>query len=193
MDIVEKINKQLINEDIHLVLETGMFFCEYDKINEGRELLPKVKKYINNLSLPKTRKKGLIQIISSSSKEIGKMLWLAYKYSITNNSEFKNELRNMAHKNITKDDMIDFLFKLDVVTLGLLSSPISMIDAITGWNLLENLKSITKSIEERALEAIKSLEWISSNVPSDVKSRIQNYIKGLKNLLSKHDVCSTCV
>lgn len=50
----------------------------------------------------------------------------------------------MLATQVSRAEFIDFLFKLDMVSLHLVTNPIRMIDAITGWDLMSNLQAHAK-------------------------------------------------
>jgi hypothetical protein len=64
----------------------------------------------------------------------------------------------------SKSELIDFLSTLDDITLGVISAPLKLIQAVTGWDLLGSLKKITKSTQETLKEIQGALNIIKSGV-----------------------------
>lgn len=105
--------------------------------------------------------KGLLDYAKSIAGFSGKMIIAAIKKD-------KEEILKIS-KTFEKSEFIDFLLKMDMVTMHIFTGPIHMIDAVTGWDLMANLKAhahkadtlidtIGKTIEELKKDLIIFLD-----------------------------------
>ena len=123
--------------------------------------------------------KGLIQIMLSAGKDITLLFWYAMK-AMKGDKEAKAKAEEIAKKEVKKEDVIDFLLKLDTLSMHLLTGPIHMIDALTGWHIAPRIQKKSKDITHRVDRAIAHLEKIAIEVPKNVAKKVQQYISGLR-------------
>jgi hypothetical protein len=93
---------------------------------------------------------GVIEYITKFAKGAGQMIYYAIKGD-------KQKVKQLA-KSITKEEVIDFLLKLDMLTLHAVSGPIHAIDAATGWDLWANVEKVAQkgvSVIDSIKKAIK--------------------------------------
>jgi hypothetical protein len=114
---------------------------ESDELFEGA-----VSKFLEKLGLTVHKTKGLVDYVAGFTKGLGQIIIAAAKGD-------KERVKQIEHS-VKKEDVIDFLLKLDMATLHLVSGPIHFIDAITGWDLWANVKS-TAQKGKSVLDMIK--------------------------------------
>lgn len=100
--------------------------------------------------------KGLLSYVKDFTGTAGKMIIAAIKKD-------KEQIKKLSQE-FEKADFIDFLLKLDMVTMHLVTGPIHMVDAVTGWDLMANLKAHTKKAED-------TLETIQKAI-ADLKAKV---------------------
>lgn len=149
-----------------------------DRINESR-LDEDLNKYLNKVGLNLKKNKGIIDYIMSFAKGIGKL----FVYILKGDFDKAKELL----KSIKKEDVMDFLLKLDLATLHILSGPIHMIDAWTGWELEANLEGLIQkgaNIVDKIKTAIKDVkQGIEELFPPKNKKRnvLIKYVNKVEN------------
>lgn len=120
MDKIEQLS--LLNEDdqdtVLAQLEEGI----HDKLGKAGLKLHKGK--------------GILDYIKSFVGGVGKLML----YTVKGETEKAKELL----KSIRKEDIMDFLYKLDLGTLHLFTGPLHMIDAWTGWDLAVKIEHKVK-------------------------------------------------
>lgn len=175
------------NDDLCAIMESVMFMEDFDYLNEGiADFAKKVKSFLPNLGIHAHKTgSGIIGMLGKAGSTMAKFFWHAMK-AATGNEDSKKAVKEMANKEIKKEDLIDFLIKLDTVTLHLVSGPIHMIEALTGWHIGANIKSDFKSIIHKAKEAIDTLISVSKEVSTDIKKKILQYVNGIKRLIGLH-------
>ena len=193
--------KQNEYEDAFILIE-GMAFieaCMDNTINEGvvdsaKVFLTKigdifrdkVDKVANKAGLHIETKKGLLQYLSSISTGVAKLLYYAVDYYFNKNNESKKKMIELA-KSVKKEDVLDFLLKLDTLTLHLISGPIHELDAITGTHIWANIKNKAKSVTDAATDAIKKIESLKDHLEGSLKSQLQKYSNALRRLFGIGD------
>jgi hypothetical protein len=99
------------------------------------------------------KSKGLIQHLQAAGKGLFKMFIAGIKGD-------KAELKAVA-STVKKEDVIDFLLKLDQATLHLITGPLHFIEAVTGWHLwaaVQAAKSTSKDVAAKIKSAIAAIK-----------------------------------
>lgn len=122
-----------------------------------------INDHLNKIGFKIHKSKGILDYIKSFVGGVGKVMFHIIKGDLDKAKEII--------KDLSKEDILDFLYKLDLGTLHLFTGPIHMIDAWTGWDLAVNLKShiekgegITEIIKKE-LQKVK--EYINKLFPTD--------------------------
>ncbi|PNX46619.1 MAG: hypothetical protein BV459_06015 [Thermoplasmata archaeon M11B2D] len=123
---------QTIAEMLYLTQEE-IVLTEQTDLTEG--VLDNAKDFLEKLGITAHKGKGLIQYLKIATPNIAKMFIAAIKGD-------KEQVRSIA-KQVRKEDVIDFLLKLDQATAHIITGPIHVIDAITGWELWANIHKQT--------------------------------------------------
>lgn len=180
--------KQYINKDNDIIalLEIASFLEDYSEVSEGiGEWSKKLKSILPKIGLHATKgQSSLVQIIGGASNIMAKLLWNALMTSITGNQIYKDKVKEIANTEISKADVIDFLLRLDTLTLHAITGPIHIIDAITGWHIGSNIASGVDDLVDRSKRAIDHLTHIR-NMSKDrtIKDKLSSYMKGIGILL----------
>jgi len=100
--------------------------------------------------------KGLLDYAKSIAGFSGKMIIAALKKD-------KEEILKIS-QSFEKSEFIDFLLKLDMVTMHIFTGPIHMIDAVTGWDLMANIKSHAHKAESLIDTISKTIEELKKDL-----------------------------
>ena len=131
--------KDYLNEatemEAHLQALVFLMEQDLDTLNEDtiENLDEAFDKHLKKLGLKLHKSKGIIDYIKSFAKGAGKVLLYIIKGD--------HEKAKAILKDMKKEDILDFLYKLDLGTMHLVTGPIHMIDAWTGWDLAVNLSA----------------------------------------------------
>ncbi len=172
------------DNSIEILVETAMFMEEFDHLNEGiGDFAKKVKDFLPKLGLHASKAgPGLIGMLKKAGSTMAKFFWYAMKASM-GDKEAKQRVKEMANKEIKKEDLINFLLKLDQMTMHLITGPIHMIEALTGWHIGAHIKSDTQAMMAKTKDAIEHLIDLSKGMAGDVKKKILQYVYGLRQLV----------
>lgn len=178
------LNEEL-NNDVISLIEISSFIEEYPEMNEAMsEWGGKLKSALSKMGLHATKNKGLIQMIGKASANVSKLLWHAFMATITGKQEHKDKVTEIANKKVTKEDLIDFLIRVDLVTLHVITGPIHIIDALTGWHIGPKLLKGVDDFVERGKRAIEHLTFIrDKSKERSLKNKLSHYIKSIKALV----------
>jgi len=110
------------------------YVMEYAETHSADMLTEKL-----SVALSKHKTPGLIEYIAKFTSSVGKLVLAALKGD-------KKKVKSIA-SGLDPSSVIDFLLKLDMATLHLLTMPIHTIDAITGWDIIASLRDQLKSSE----------------------------------------------
>ena len=117
------------------------------------------------------------------SSHISKVIYYAIKAK-GGDRDARGEVKELLKKKVTKEELIDFFFKLDTLTLSILTGPINIIDALMGWNIVATLKNKGKTSDSRIKDAISDLSKSIETLPDKLKRKVLNNIAKIKKLTS---------
>jgi hypothetical protein len=128
-----------------------------DMITESEEYLAEgLNDYLGKIGLKVHKAKGLIDYAKDILVGTGKLFLLIIK----GDTDAAKELL----KTVKKEDVLDFLYKLDLATLHLFTGPIHFIDAVTGWDLTVKTKQAVKTSTDLIKDLVASLIKIKEHV-----------------------------
>ena len=190
MDILDKLNSTIYNydelRDMEIVLEMGMLVSDDVMINEAFELgmfKTGMKALMKGAGIGAHKSgEGLIQIALKSGKVMAEFIWNALK-AVKGDEVAKQRVIELANKEIKKEQVLDFLLKLDTATLHLVSGPLHIIDALTGWHVWAQIQGHTEDAMAKGRAAIRNLIDASKSADEVVKKKIKGYIHGVAKLL----------
>lgn len=174
-------------KDIKSLIELAMFMEEdVSMINEAEGgIAGKLNSLLGKIGFHASPSDtGIIQVLLKGGKNIAQLLWYAMK-ATTGDQKAKEKVKEIANTEITKEQVLDFLLKLDMLTLHAVTGPIHMIDALTGWHLGPTLKKAAgaaKSIEQRIKTAISNMIDVADEVPDRAGKILSTYATRLKQL-----------
>jgi hypothetical protein len=190
MDITQKLNQYAYSndelQDMNALVEIAMFMeQDVNRLDEAfsvGELGKMAGGLLKKAGLHLHKGDGLIQIAMKSGKVMGQFLWYALK-AASGDKEAKVKVKELANTEITKEQMLDFLLKLDMATLHVLTGPLHTIDAITGWHLWANVKDKADQGLKKAKEAIGNLIQVAKTAEQSVKDKLKGYMHGIAKLI----------
>ncbi len=168
--------------DIDNIIEIAIFMEEYNQLDEGiGDYTKRLKGLLAKAGLHASQGgPGLIQMLAKAGTTMTQFFWYAMK-AATGDEEAKKKVKELANKEVKKETLMDFLLKLDQVTLHMLTGPIHAIEAITGWHIGVYYKVASKATE-KIRTAISHLEDVAKTVTGKIKQKILQYINGIKQL-----------
>ncbi len=194
MDILDRINSNLYNydemRDMEIILEMAILIDDKTIINEAFSLntfktgMDTLMKKVG-LHTHKSGE-GLIAIALKSGKLMSEFVWHTLKAAI-GNEESKVRVKELANKEIKKEDFMNFLLRLDTVTLHFFTGPLHMIDAITGWHIGVYIKSKVEDTLIKAKNAIKNLIDAAKGTEKSIKRKLKSLMNGIVKLFGLED------
>jgi|TARA_R110002020_G_scaffold173500_2_gene364416 hypothetical protein len=177
---------EVLYDDKDRLLELAIFMSLNPRqLNEADgDWRGKFKQAINKAGLKLGgSERGLLQTLSRVSSHISKVIYYAIKAK-GGDRNARGEVKELLKKKVTKEELIDFFFKLDTLTLSILTGPINIIDALMGWNIVATLKSKGKTSDSRIKDAISDLSKSIETLPDKLKRKVLNNITKIKKLIS---------
>ncbi len=165
-------NQQIqIQEEISVLLYLQE---NIDNLNEV-ELQEGVNDWLDKVGLKLHKGKGIINYVKQFGTSIGKMILAALKGDKAKVKEYAKEF--------DRAEVVDFLLKLDMATLHIITGPIHFIDAVTGWDLMSNLKHIAKGTKEILQQIWQAIQNIKNKVVQVIKTpEVGVVMNNLKNI-----------
>jgi len=160
------------------IVEMAWFLENGPVINEEKFDLSAM---FGKIGLKITKGQGLIQILAKAGTHVAKLLWLAVKAYRSQTPEDKEELKTfLKNTKVTKEQVVDVLLKLDMLTNKMFTGPVAMLNVLTGWQISVNIK---QDIERMAKSALQGLLQIKDKLADKTKKVLDKHVTGIKNLL----------
>ena len=174
----------VLYEDRRRLLELSIFMSlNPHQLNEGIGDSHVVLKMAKKAGLKLGSGRSLLKTLSRASIHVSKVIYYAIKAK-TGDRDARTELKELLKKKVSKEELIDLFFKLDTLTLSVLTGPINIIDAVMGWNIVAALKEKGITPDQRIKDAIGSLSRSIESLPDKLKRKILNNITKIKKLTS---------
>ncbi len=194
MDIIDKIDQNLYSydeiRDMEIIMEMAMIIDDDTVINEAFDLKTfksGMQSLMKGVGIGAHRSgEGLIQIALKSGKTMAEFVWHAFR-AAAGKEESKTKLKELARKEITKEQFLDFLLKLDMATLHMVSGPLHLVDALTGWHIWAHIKSHSENVIDKAKAAIRNLVDAAKSADSPIKKKLKGLMHGIARLLNLED------
>jgi len=109
--------------------------------------------WLGKVGLKLHKGKGIINYITQFGSLAGKMILAAIKGDT-------KKVKELAQQ-VTREEILDFLYKLDLATMHIVTGPIHFIDAITGWDLqvaMDKVKKGTQDVLSKIWQAIMTIK-----------------------------------
>lgn len=137
--------------------------------------MPDISGALSKAGLHVKKGRGLLQIIASSGIHLAKIFHAAIKAS-GGDADAKVNLKELLSKKIKKEDVIDFLLKLDQLTLHVITGPIHAIEAVTGWHIaaaIHKVRNTANDVVQKGKEIIAKLKDIAKDLEGSGKKYIE--------------------
>ena len=108
---------------------------------------------------------GVIEYIARFTKGVGKFVWYAIKRD-------KKGIKALM-KDFSKEELVDFLYKLDLVTLHLITGPLHFIDGLTGWELIPKFKELKSEAQSAINKIKKAIDNLKTNITNYFNPKLQ--------------------
>ena len=175
---------EVLYEDKQRLLELTIFMSlNPHQLNEGVGDSHVIIQMAKKAGLKLGTGRGLLKLLSKASVHVSKVIYYAIKAK-TGDRSARVELKELLKKKVSKEELIDLFFKLDTLTLSILTGPINIIDAIMGWNIVAALKEKGITPDQRIKDAIGSLSRSIETLPDKLKRKVINNIAKIKKLTS---------
>lgn len=192
-------SEQKLNTDQVALLEYHFFMQNLETFNEDileegikdkvMGFLTKAKISAKDLThhlgihVGKSSGSGLIQTLLASGLNISKVMIAAFK-AVNGNQDDKARLKEAINNlKFKKEDLLDFLLRLDQATMHLVTGPIHMIDAVMGWHIGADIKTKFSNIGTRIKDAFSNLIQTIKDLPSKIKTVASRNMTDLKDTL----------
>ena len=172
-----------LDNDKQQILEIAFFMSmNPNQLNEniGSSIMRAAKKA--GLNIKGSGGRGLISILSKTSKYMGQVMYYAFK-AHGGDKEARVKLKELLQKRVSREELFDFLLKLDAVTFSAITGPINIIDAIMGWSTVANIRKSAVKVDDRITNAIDSLLSSAEDLPDKIRRRVITNISKLKKIV----------
>lgn len=189
-----------LQEDQYAILEYHLFMETLDKFDDDyleEGIKDKVTGLLGKANLTtkgitqalglhigkSNQSRGLIQSLLASGINITRVIIAAFKARKGGPEEKEKFEEAMKKLKIKKEDLLDFLLRLDQVTMHLITGPIHMIDALMGWHIWADVKAQAVDITTKIKDAFTNMTQAVKDLPKKVYTSISKHLSGMKDTL----------
>lgn len=184
-NIIDVITALVIIDDCH-----NAHSLNESVLDNVKTIVSKLKTIINNkksgIIHPEEMEKGLLSYLKDIGLGGSQMIYHAFNAFYNKDNTSKERMKELKD-GVKKEHIIDILVKLDVLTLHLISGPIHIMDAVTGWNVMHKLKFKIEPIDKKAKDAIHTLESLRDELDGRLKSQLQTYANAIRRVFNIGD------
>jgi len=155
-----------------------------DSMNESsiemiaESITDKVSKGLDKAGLKLHKGDGIISYVMKFLKGTGKLFYHLFKGDV---KKAKEVLRGLS-----KEEVLDFIYKLDLGTLHLFTGTLHTIDAWTGWDLTANVKSHMAKAQSLAKTFKDAIIKVKDTIVSGFSGKLQKNLLNHANELEKN-------
>jgi len=188
MHTSEEIRDMEIIIEMAMIVDDDMTLTEAFNIADlkakGTSMLKKIGMGTHNTG------DGLIQIALKSGKIMAEFIFHAIR-AAGGNEKSVERVKELANTEVSKEQLMDLLLKLDMATLHLISGPLHAIDAWTGWHVWAHIKTATETGLSKAKKAIADLADAAKSASDEVKKKLKSLMHGIARLFGIDDLQNT--
>ena len=183
----EHIYKTEQKEAVASLLEFIVFMEEGEDLilseARGESVKAGLGKIAGKLGVSAHGRKNLLKLIASVGKNTG----LALVYAVRSHMKHpgaKEKLEGILKTANIKSELTDLILRLDALTLHLLTGPIHIIDAITGWHLGADIQDKTKTPNTHIKTALDTIVKAATAVKDKPRKTLNRSIEKIKKILA---------
>ena len=188
-----RLQSYIKDDDLMSIIETLIIIDECHKIgklNEGivdsiasaakrvKEIITKKKPEVSKLI---DKEKGLVGYMKDLGLGGSQLMYHAFNAYYNKNAESKAMVKELSHS-VKKEHVVDILLKLDVLSLHLVTGPLHIIEAVTGWGVMHHIKSKLEPVDKKVTSAIQSLESLKDALSGEIKVQMLRYTNALRRV-----------
>ena len=189
MDLLDRINQRMYSydeiRDMEIVLEMALLIDDNTKIDEAFDISvfkSSMSSVMKAAGLHSEKSgPGLISIALKSGKIMAEFIWHVLK-AAAGNKESKIRVKELANTKITKEDFLNFIMKLDLATLHIITGPLHLVDAITGWHIGVQIKTKVDDVTTKATKAIENLIDAAKSTEAATRKKLKSLMHGISKL-----------
>ena len=168
-ELKELQESKTLTEDMEDKISILLYLTEAQEVL----ILEDVHSWLDKVGLKIHKGTGLLDYMKAFAVGAGKIFIAAIKKD-------EEEVKKIA-ATLQKAHVIDFLLKLDMATMHIVTGPIHFVDAVTGWDLMANIKKASAGAKSRLKAFYAALKSVKDSVVAVLDGAKQ------KKMLSKVD------
>ena len=132
---------------------------------------------------------GLFQMLKAAGKQMLAVMIASFR-AMRGGAKEKAELKQVIKDSkINPKQLIHFLLQLDTATMHLVSGPLHMIDAVTGWHIWADIQHKAKETCNHAMDAYKSLTSLLGTLSGKAEKKLQGFIDKIMSFFKSDTSC----
>ena len=178
---------EVSQDDIIAVLEYMLILDAGNEIVLSEQKAENLKSLIGSISkklgFAGSGRKNLISLLSSISKNAA----LSVVYAIqaqAGREGAREKLESVLKTSNIKSELIDLVIRADVLTLHMISGPIHIIDAITGFEIADKIREKAEIGSEKIKDAVELIQRSSKKLPNPKTRRLEKSIRIIRRVFN---------
>ena len=96
----------------------------------------------------------------------------------------REKLESVLKTSNIKSELIDLVIRADVLTLHMISGPIHIIDAITGFEIADKIREKAEIGSEKIKDAVELIQRSSKKLPNPKTRRLEKSIRIIRRVFN---------
>ena len=150
---------------------------------KGENVKAGLTKVVGKLGISAHGRKNLLKLITSVGKNTGLALVYAVRSHMGQEGS-KEKLENILKTANIKSELMDLMLRLDTLTLHLLTGPLHIIDAITGWHLGADMQQKAKTPNTHVKSALDTIAKAANAIKDKPRKTLNRSIEKIKKIFA---------
>ena len=188
-----RLQQHMGDEGLIMVLEALIVIDECHRVHEINEgvgesvsgFMKKVKGILKKkkpeVSKMVEKEKGLVHYFKDMGIGGAQLMYHAFNAYYNKDQKSKDRVKELS-QSVKKEHIIDILLKLDILSLHLVTGPLHIIEAVTGWNVLHNVQNKIEPVQKKIKHALHSLENLKHDLEGEMRVQLLRYTNGLRRV-----------
>ena len=173
--------------DIIAVLEYMLILDAGNEIVLSEQKAENLKSLIGSISkklgFAGSGRKNLISLLSSISQNAALSVANAIQAQAGREGA-REKLESVLKTSNIKSELIDLVIRADVLTLHMISGPIHIIDAITGFEIADKIREKAEIGSEKIKDAVEFIQRSSKKLPNPKTRRLEKSIRIIRRVFN---------
>ncbi len=158
--------------EVETKLSVLLYLSSNTQINEGiireEQINEGIKEWLKTIGITIDKGPSIIDYAMNFTSKAGMIILAAIQGD-------KEKIKAIVNT-FSKDAFVDFLIALDDITLGIISGPLDLVSALTGWDIHSSIKSVGNKTKQAVKNIQAGIQTVKTNISKIMNPEKQKII-----------------